>query len=82
MAALVGIVGELEKRGGGVLSLTENMETGNAVRKSIFHVFASLAEFERNLIRKRTRAGLDAARARGRFRWEFSFPEQTCLETW
>src|SRR5579871_1521877 len=64
---LVGIVSELEMRDVGLLSLTENIETGSAAGKLIFHVFASLAEFERNLIRERTRAGLDAARARGRF---------------
>ena len=66
MSELVRIVGELEQRGVAFLSLTENIETGNAAGKLIFHVFASLAEFERNLIRERTRAGLDAARARGR----------------
>lgn len=66
LSELVRIVGELEQRGVGFLSLTENIETGNAAGKLIFHVFASLAEFERNLIRERTRAGLDAARARGR----------------
>jgi DNA invertase Pin-like site-specific DNA recombinase len=66
LSDLVRIVAELEQRGVGFLSLTENIETGNAAGKLIFHVFASLAEFERNLIRERTRAGLDAARARGR----------------
>ena len=50
----------------GFESLTEKIETSSASGKLIFHVFASLAEFERNLIRERTRAGLDAARARGR----------------
>lgn len=63
---LVRIVGELEVRGVGFESLTEKIDTGSASGKLIFHVFASLAEFERNLIRERTRAGLDAARARGR----------------
>ena len=82
---LVGIVAELERRNVGLLSLTENIETGSAAGKLIFHVFASLAEFERNLIRERTRAGLDAARARGRFggrkpkvRWQAD-PRDTCL---
>jgi DNA invertase Pin-like site-specific DNA recombinase len=64
---LVSIVSELEQKDVGFLSLTENIETGNAAGKLIFHVFASLAEFERNLIRERTRAGLEASRARGRF---------------
>ena len=57
----------MERRNVGLLSLTENIETKSAAGKLIFHVFASLAEFERNLIRERTRAGLDAARARGSF---------------
>jgi len=66
LSDLVRIVGELEQRGVGFESLTEKIETSSAAGKLIFHVFASLAEFERNLIRERTRAGLDAARARGR----------------
>lgn len=66
LSDLVRIVGELESRGVGFESITEKIETGSAAGKLIFHVFASLAEFERNLIRERTRAGLDAARARGR----------------
>ena len=63
---LVQIVGELEKKGVAFESLTERIETGSAAGKLIFHVFAALAEFERNLIRERTHAGLAAARARGR----------------
>jgi DNA invertase Pin-like site-specific DNA recombinase len=50
----------------GFQSITEKIETGSAAGKLVFHVFAALAEFERNLIRERTKAGLDAARARGR----------------
>lgn len=50
----------------GFASITEQIDTGSAAGKLIFHVFASLAEFERNLIRERTKACLDAARARGR----------------
>ena len=63
---LVKIVGDLEARGVGFESLTEKIETGSASGKLIFHLFAALAEFERNLIRERTNAGLAAARARGR----------------
>ena len=63
---LVKIVAELERDGIGFESLTEKIETGSAAGKLIFHVFAALAEFERNLIRERTYAGLAAARARGR----------------
>lgn len=56
----------IEERGVGFLSLHEQIETNSASGKLIFHVFAALAEFERNLISERTKAGLDAARARGR----------------
>jgi len=63
---LVHIVTELEVKGIGFESLTEKIETTNASGKLTFHLFAALAEFERNLIRERTKAGLSAARARGR----------------
>jgi DNA invertase Pin-like site-specific DNA recombinase len=63
---LVEIVTSLEKRGVGFVSLTENVDTVSAGGKLVFHLFAALAEFERNLIRERTIAGLSAARARGR----------------
>jgi DNA invertase Pin-like site-specific DNA recombinase len=63
---LVEIVHTLETRGVGFLSLTESIDTTNAGGRLVFHVFAALAEFERNLIRERTVAGLAAARARGR----------------
>ena len=63
---LVGIVSDLEERGVGFRSLSEAIDTVSAGGKLIFHVFAALAEFERSLIRERTRTGLNAARARGR----------------
>ncbi len=63
---LVQIVAELEQRGIGFESLSEKIETGSAAGRLVFHVFAALSEFERNLIRERTLAGLAAARARGR----------------
>jgi DNA invertase Pin-like site-specific DNA recombinase len=63
---LVGIVSRLEQGGVGFESINERIETTSAAGRLIFHVFAALAEFERNLIRERTRAGLAAARARGR----------------
>lgn len=63
---LVRIVTELEARGVGFESLTEKIDTSSATGKLTFHLFAALAEFERNLIRERTAAGLAAARARGR----------------
>ncbi|MBU6419179.1 MAG: recombinase family protein [Proteobacteria bacterium] len=63
---LVQIVADLERSGISFESLTEKIETCSAAGKLVFHVFAALAEFERSLIRERTRAGLAAARARGR----------------
>jgi DNA invertase Pin-like site-specific DNA recombinase len=56
----------LEEQGIGFKSLTENIDTTTSGGKLIFHIFGALAEFERNLIRERTQAGLTAARARGR----------------
>jgi DNA invertase Pin-like site-specific DNA recombinase len=56
----------LEERGVGFKSLTENIDTTTSGGKLIFHIFGALAEFERNLIRERTQAGLSAARARGK----------------
>ncbi|EFL7387497.1 recombinase family protein [Escherichia coli] len=63
---LVKLVTTLEEKGIGFESLQEKIETTSASGKLVFHVFAALAEFERNLISERTRAGLKAARARGR----------------
>lgn len=48
-------------------SLQENIDTSTSTGKLIFHVFGALAEFERNLIQERTKAGLASARARGRY---------------
>lgn len=50
----------------GFRSLTEAIDTTTAGGKLVFHIFGSLAEFERSIIRERTRAGLEAARVRGR----------------
>src|ERR671915_2316924 len=55
---------ELHNRKIGFKSLTENIDTTTSGGKLIFHIFGALAEFERNLIRERTNAGLTAARAR------------------
>jgi DNA invertase Pin-like site-specific DNA recombinase len=57
---------ELNKRNIGFKSLTENIDTTTPGGKLIFHIFGALAEFERDLIKERTQAGLRAARARGR----------------
>lgn len=63
---LIETVGELEERGIGFRSLQESIDTTTSGGRLIFHIFGALAEFERNLIRERTMAGLSAARARGR----------------
>jgi DNA invertase Pin-like site-specific DNA recombinase len=63
---LIEVVSDLEKRGIGFKSLTESIDTTTSGGKLVFHLFGALAEFERNLIRERTNAGLLAARARGR----------------
>ena len=66
LADLVRLIAELETRRIHFESLMEKIETRSPAGKLVFHVFAALAEFERNLIRERTVAGLKAARARGR----------------
>jgi DNA invertase Pin-like site-specific DNA recombinase len=66
LADLVRIVTELETKGVAFESLSEKIDTGSASGKLQFHIFSAMAEFERNLIRERTFAGLAAARARGR----------------
>jgi DNA invertase Pin-like site-specific DNA recombinase len=63
---LVATVRDLVDRGIGFKSLQEHIDTTSAGGKLIFHLFAALAEFERDLLRERTNAGLSAARARGR----------------
>ncbi len=63
---LIETVGMLEERGIGFRSLQEAIDTKTSGGRLIFHIFGALAEFEHNLIRERTMAGLRAARARGR----------------
>src|SRR3712207_1121581 len=63
---LIEAVAALAERGIGFKSLTEQIDTTTSGGKLVFHVFGALAEFERDLIRERTNAGLAAARARGR----------------
>lgn len=63
---LVETVRDLVDKGVGFKSLQESIDTTTSGGKLIFHIFASLAEFERDIIRERTKAGLVAARARGR----------------
>ena len=63
---LIETVATLEDQGIGFHSLTEAIDTTTAGGKLVFHIFGALAEFERSVIRERTRAGLKAARDRGR----------------
>lgn len=63
---LIDIIGGLDAREIGFISLTESIDTTSRSGRLVFHIFASLAEFERDLIREHTHAGLAAARARGR----------------
>jgi len=63
---LIDTVNSLADRQIGFRSLTENIDTTTSGGKLVFHIFGALAEFERELIRERTNAGLTAARARGR----------------
>ena len=63
---LIETVEEFAERDVGLRSLTEAIDTTTSGGKLVFHIFAALAEFERGIIRERTLAGLQAARARGR----------------
>lgn len=63
---LVQLMGQLRERGVAFRSLTENIETQTPGGRLVMHMFAALAEFERDLITERTRSGLASARARGR----------------
>lgn len=63
---LIETVEDLAERGIGFISLTEGIDTTSPGGKLVFHIFGALAEFEREMIRERTQAGLKAARVRGR----------------
>ena len=63
---LLRIVDQLDKSGVHFVCLKEKFDTSTAAGRLIFHFFAALAQFERELVRERTMAGLSAARARGR----------------
>ena len=63
---LIETITALNDKGIGFKSLTEQIDTTTSGGKLIFHIFGALAEFERDIIRERTQAGLQAARARGR----------------
>ena len=66
LTQLIETVEGLAEREIGFRSLTEAIDTTTPGGRLVFHVFGALAEFERSIIRERTKAGLDAARARGR----------------
>ena len=66
MIHLLQTVTELEGQGVGFRSLTENIDTTTTTGRLVFHIFGALGQFERDLIRERTDAGLKAAAARGR----------------
>ena len=63
---LIDVVNSLQDRGVGLRSLQEAIDTTTPAGKLTFHIFAALAEFERDMIRERTSAGLAAAHKRGR----------------
>src|SRR6184192_1097663 len=63
---LIETITALNNRKIGFKSITENIDTTTSTGKLVFHIFGALAEFERDIIRERTKAGLQAARARGR----------------
>ena len=63
---LIETVEALEEQGIGFLSITEAINTTTSGGRLVFHIFGALAEFERSIIRDRTLAGLESARARGR----------------
>jgi len=63
---LIDTVTALQERGVGFKSLQEAIDTTTSGGKLVFHIFGALAEFEREIIRERTKAGLTAARARGK----------------
>lgn len=74
---LVRLMEQLREKEVGFSSITESIETKTPGGRLVTHIFAALAEFERDLIRERTRSGLAAARARGRKGGRKGLPEET-----
>lgn len=66
LAHLIKLVSDLEEQGVGLLSLNDPIDTTTPQGRLVFRIFASLAEFERDVIRERTMAGVASARRRGR----------------
>lgn len=63
---LIDLTQEIAKRNASFVCLQENIDTTTTTGKLIFHIFGALAEFERDLLRDRSKAGMEAAKARGR----------------
>jgi DNA invertase Pin-like site-specific DNA recombinase len=63
---LIDVVNDLNKRGVFFKSIRENIDTSNSDGKLTFHLFGALAEFERDIIRERTKAGLLSARSKNK----------------
>lgn len=63
---LIDLVAEIQSKGADFISIKDSINTQTATGRFTFNIFASLAEFEREIIRERTMAGLTAAKARGR----------------
>ena len=70
LSDLLNIISELHEKGVEIMSLKDNIDTSSTSGKLMMHIFASLAEFERDLIIERTQAGRKAAMARGKGKWE------------
>lgn len=64
---LIDTINQINDQGSYFRSLQENIDTSTSGGKLIFHIFGALAEFERDIIRDRTKAGLEAARKRGKY---------------
>ncbi len=65
LTGLIDIVQTIEKRGGQLVSITDHIDTKTATGKFFFHVIAAMAQWERDMISERTRAGMAAAKANG-----------------
>lgn len=63
---LIELINDLQEKGIMFQSIKDGIDTSNSIGQFFFHITGAFAELERNLIRERTKAGLDAARARGR----------------
>lgn len=63
---LIDLINKLQEKGVMFRSIEDGIDTSNSIGQFFFHITGAFAELERNLLRERTKAGLDAARARGR----------------